>query len=212
MRRAPDFSLYLVTDRRLAAPRTIEGVVAAAVRGGVTAVQLREKDCSTREFVEVARKLKETLAPLAVPLIINDRADVALAMGADGVHVGQSDMHCRDLRRLLGPHAIVGLSVETPEQAERAASLPVDYLAVGPIFSSPTKPDAAPAWGLEKLSELRRHTSQILVAIGGIHAGNAREVIAAGANGIAVVSAICAATDPEQAARDLRREISRRTF
>ena len=209
MRCAPDFSLYLVTDRSLAAPRAIEDVVAAAVRGGVTAVQLREKHCSTREFVEVARKLKEILAPLAVPLIINDRADVALAVGADGVHVGQSDMDCRDLRGLLGPHAIIGLSVETPEQAEWAASLPVDYLGVGPIFSSPTKPDAAPAWGLEKLAELRRRASQILVAIGGIHAGNAREVIAAGANGIAVVSAICGAPDAEDAARELRREIPR---
>jgi thiamine-phosphate pyrophosphorylase len=148
VRRPPDFSLYLVTDRRLAAPRAIEDVVAAAVRGGVTAVQLREKDCSTREFVEIARKLKEILAPLAVPLIINDRADVALAVGADGVHVGQSDMDCRDLRGLLGPGAIIGLSVETPEQAEQADSLPVDYLGVGPNFSSPTKPDAAPAWGL----------------------------------------------------------------
>ena len=209
MKRAPDFSLYLVTDRCLAAPRTIEDVVSAAVRGGVTAVQLREKECSAREFVEVARKLKEILAPLTIPLIINDRADVALAVGADGVHVGQSDMDCGDLRTLLGPDAIIGLSVETPEHAERSAALPVDYLGVGPIFSSPTKPDAAPAWGLEKLSELRRRTPQILVAIGGINAGNAREVIAAGANGIAVVSAICAAADPEQAAHDLRRRVSR---
>jgi len=209
VKRAPDFSLYLVTDRCLAAPRTIEDVVSAAVRGGVTAVQLREKECSAREFVEVARKLKEILAPLTIPLIINDRADVALAVGADGVHVGQSDMDCGDLRTLLGPDAIIGLSVETPEHAERSAALPVDYLGVGPIFSSPTKPDAAPAWGLEKLSELRRRTPQILVAIGGINAGNAREVIAAGANGIAVVSAICAAADPEQAAHDLRRRVSR---
>lgn len=204
MKRVPDWSLYLVTDRRLASPRAIEAVVAAAVRGGVTAVQLREKECSTREFVELARKLKEILAPLAVPLIVNDRTDVALAAGADGVHAGQSDMDCRDLRRVLGPGAIIGLSVETLEQAERAAALPVDYLGVGPIFSTPTKPDAAPAWGIERLAELRRRTRQVLVAIGGIHAGNAGRVMEAGADGIAVVSAICAAADPEAAARELR--------
>lgn len=205
----PDWSLYLVTDRLLASPRAIEAVVAAAVRGGVTAVQLREKECSTREFVALARKLKEMLTPLAVPLIVNDRADVALAAGADGVHAGQSDMDCRDLRRLLGPGAIIGLSVETLEQAEQAAALPVDYLGVGPIFSTSTKPDAAPAWGIEQLAELRRRTRHVLVAIGGIHAGNAGQAIAAGANGIAVVSAICAAPDPETAARSLRREITR---
>jgi thiamine-phosphate pyrophosphorylase len=202
----PGWRLYLVTDRRLASPRAIEDVVPAAVRGGVTAVQLREKECSTRDFVELARKLKEILAPLAVPLIVNDRADVALAAGADGVHVGQSDMDCRDLRGILGSGAIIGLSVETLEQAERAAALPVDYLGVGPIFSTPTKPDAAPAWGIEQFAELRRRTRQVLVAIGGIHAGNAAQVMGAGADGIAVVSAICAAADPEAAARELRHE------
>ncbi|MGA3023699.1 MAG: thiamine phosphate synthase [Bryobacteraceae bacterium] len=205
MKRPPDWSLYLVTDRRLAAPRAIEEVVTSAVRGGVTAVQLREKECAAREFVELARTLKAILNPLAVPLIVNDRADVALAAGADGVHVGQSDMDCRDLRRLLGPGAIIGLSVVTLEQAERATALPVDYLGVGPIFSTSTKPDAAPAWGIERLAELRRRTRQVLVAIGGIHAGNAGQAIAAGADGIAVVSAICAAADPEAAARELRR-------
>ncbi len=207
MKRALDWRLYLVTDRRIASPRSIEDVVAAAVRGGVTAVQLREKECATREFVELARKLKAMFTPLGVPLIVNDRADVALAAGADGVHVGQSDMDCRDVRALLGPGAIVGLSVETPEQAEQAAGLPVDYLGVGPIFSTPTKTDAAPAWGIEQLAALRRRTRQALVAIGGIHAGNAGQVREAGADGIAVVSAICAAGDPEVAARELRRQL-----
>jgi len=204
VKRASDYRLYLVTDRRLASPRSIEDVVAAAVRGGVTVVQLREKECSTREFVELAGKLKAILTPLAVPLIINDRADVALAAGADGVHVGQTDMDCRDLRRLLGPGAIIGLSVETSEQAEQAAALPVDYLGVGPIFRTATKPDAAAAWGTQRLAELRRRTRQILVAIGGIDAGNAGQVVRAGADGIAAVSAICAAADPEAAARALR--------
>ena len=195
--------LYLITDRALAGSRPLEDVVSAAVRGGVTAVQLREKECCTREFVELARALRTVLAPHRIPLIINDRVDVALAVGADGVHVGQSDMAPRDVRRLLGPHAIVGLSVENPQQAEEAAGCPVDYLGVGPIFATATKPDAAPTWGLEQLAALRARTRHTLIAIGGIHAGNARAIIEAGADGIAVVSAICAAPDPEAAARAL---------
>jgi thiamine-phosphate pyrophosphorylase len=203
-----DWTLYLVTDRRLACARPLPDLIAAAVRGGVTAVQLREKDCPTREFVELARALKTLLAPLGVPLIVNDRVDVALAATADGVHVGQSDMHCRDVRRLLGPSAVIGLSVENLEQA-MAAPPEADYLGVSPVFSTPTKTDTAPEWGLAGLAALRRASSHPLVAIGGIHAGNAARVIGSGADGIAVVSAICAAPDPELAARALRREIGR---
>jgi thiamine-phosphate pyrophosphorylase len=207
MRRTRNWSLYLVTDRGLAGSRPLPDVVAAAVRGGVTVVQLREKQCSTREFVELARSLKALLAPCGVPLIVNDRVDVALAAGADGVHVGQSDMDPRDVRRLLGPDAIVGLSVETMEQAERAAALDVDYLGVSPIFSTSTKTDTASEWGLSGLAALRHASKHVLVAIGGIHPLNATQVIEAGADGIAVVSAICVAPDPETAARDLRRAI-----
>ena len=203
-----DWTLYLVTDRRQAGTRPLEELVAAAVRGGVTAVQLREKDCATREFVELARALRTLLAPLGIPLIVNDRADVALAAGADGVHVGQSDMDCRDVRRLLGPSAVIGLSVENLQQAV-AAPPEADYLGVGPVFSTPTKTDTGPEWGLEGLAALRRVSRRQLVAIGGIHADNAAHVIGCGADGIAVVSAICAARDPELAARTLRREIGR---
>jgi thiamine-phosphate pyrophosphorylase len=203
-----DWTLYLVTDRRLAGARPLPDLVAAAVRGGVTAVQLREKECATREFVELARALKTLLAPLGVPLIVNDRLDVALAACADGVHVGQADMDCRDVRRLLGPSAVIGLSVETPAQA-MAAPPDVDYLGVSPVFSTPTKTDTAPEWGLAGLAALRRDSRRQLVAIGGIHPDNAARVIRSGADGIAVVSAICAAPDPEIAARALRREISR---
>jgi len=201
-----DWSLYLVTDRRLAGARPLPDLVAAAIRGGVTAVQLREKDCATREFVELARALKALLAPLAVPLIVNDRVDVALAAGADGVHVGQSDMDCGDVRRILGPTAAIGLSVETMEQALNAPP-EADYLGAGPIFATPTKIDAAPAWGLAALAALRRASSRTVVAIGGIHRENASAVIASGADGIAVVSEICAAPDAELAARMLHREI-----
>jgi thiamine-phosphate pyrophosphorylase len=208
MRPPRDWRLYLVTDRGMAGARPLTDVVAAAIRGGVTAVQLREKQCSTRDFVAMARALKALTAPCGVPLIVNDRVDVALAAGADGVHVGQSDMDCRDVRRLLGPYAIVGLSVETMEQAAQAAALEVDYLGVSSIFSTPTKTDASAEWGLDGLAALRRASKQVLVAIGGIHASNAAQVIAAGADGIAVVSAICAAPDPAAAARDLRRAIA----
>jgi thiamine-phosphate pyrophosphorylase len=197
--------LYLVTDRRSIGQRSLEDVVAAAVRGGVTAVQLREKNCATREFVEMARRMKALLSQRGVPLIVNDRVDVALAAGADGVHLGQSDMDVADARRLLGPAALIGLSVETLAQGLEASAC--DYLGVGPIFATPTKPDAAPAWGLKQLAELRSHSCQKLVAIGGIDASNAAQVLAAGADGIAVVSAISAAVDPEGAAASLRRII-----
>ena len=208
MRQPRDWRLYLVTDASLAAPRSIEDVVRAALRGGVSAVQLRDKECPTRNFVELARGLKAILGPAGVPLVGNDRVDVALAAGADGVHIGQSDMEHRDARRRLGPDAVIGLSVETLEQAERAASLDVDYFGVGPVFPTPTKADAAPAWGLERLAALRRASRHVLVAIGGIDLENAGATIRAGADGIAVVSAICAAPDPERAARELRTAIS----
>jgi len=203
MKRA-DWRLYLVTDHRLAGQRPIEQVVLEAARGGVTAVQLREKEATTREFVALARRLKAQLAPLDIPLIINDRLDVALAAGADGVHLGQSDLEYDDARRLAGPDFLIGLSVETFEQALAAERMEVDYLGVSPIFPTPTKTDTGEAWGLEGLQQLRAKSRHTLVAIGGISASNARQVVAAGADGIAVVSAICAAADPAAAARQLR--------
>ena len=202
-----DWSLYLVTDRALSLGRPIEEIVLAAVDGGVTAVQLREKDCSTREFVALACNLKQLLTPRGVPLLINDRIDVALASHADGMHIGQSDMQYRDARRLLGAAALIGLSVETLEQAAEAEAWDCDYLGVGPIFPTATKPDAAAAWGLDRLTELRRISRHRLVAIGGIGASNAAMVAATGVDGIAVVSAICSAPDPGAAAALLRRAI-----
>jgi thiamine-phosphate pyrophosphorylase len=198
-----DWGLYLVTDRGLAGGRGIEGVVEAAVRGGVTAVQLREKECCTRDFVELGRALARLLAPLGVPLIVNDRVDVALAIGASGVHIGQRDMDCAAARRLLGSDAAIGLSIETVEQARAAEALDADYLGVGPVFPTATKADAAPALGLAGLAQVRAVSRHALVAIGGIGAGNARQAMEAGADGVAVVSAICAAGDPERAAREL---------
>lgn len=196
--------LYLVTDRGLSLGRDIEWIVGEAVAGGVTIVQLREKDIDTREFVSLGLKLKALLAPLGVPLIINDRVDVALAVDADGVHIGQSDMPYDVARRLLGPDKIIGLSVETLDQVKEANLLDVDYIAVSPVYSTPTKTDTAPPFGLEGLQQavaLSRHPG---VAIGGMNAATAPAVLATGIDGVAVVSAICSAPDPRAAAASLR--------
>jgi thiamine-phosphate pyrophosphorylase len=195
--------LYLVTDRGLCAGRALEDVVARAVQGGVACVQLREKDLSTRAFLDLALSLKALLAPLRVPLLINDRLDVALAAGADGVHVGQGDMPAGLVRKFMGPGAIIGLSVETWEDVERAQDLEVDYLGVSPVFDTPTKTDTKAAWGLEGLQRIRAFSRHPLVAIGGLNLGNVAQAVRAGADGIAVVSAICASPEPGTAARDL---------
>jgi len=203
------FGLYLVTDRSLSLGRPLEEIVDAAVRGGVSAVQLREKTASTAEFISLALRLHAGLKPKRIPLIINDRVDVALVAGADGVHLGQDDMPYGEARRLLGPRAIIGLSVETEDQALEAERLDVDYLGVSPIFPTPTKTDTKTPWGLEGLRRLRERSRHSLIAIGGVNATNARQVIEAGADGLAVVSAICSALDPERAARSLRDIIDR---
>lgn len=212
MRRTVDWRLYLVTDRGLALGRPLEEIVRLAVAGGVTAVQLREKAASTSEFVELARRVKDALAPHGVPLIINDRVDVALAVDADGVHVGQQDMPVAEVRRLIGPDRLLGLSVETVAQAQAAEAWDIDYLGVSPIFPTPTKTDTCAAWGLDGLRMLRGLTRRPLVAIGGLNVSNAAEVVAAGADGLAVVSALCSATDPRAAAQALRRIIQEATI
>ncbi|MEO6030940.1 MAG: thiamine phosphate synthase [Burkholderiaceae bacterium] len=201
--RVEQLRLHLVTDSALCGARDLLSVVEAAVRGGASCVQLREKTLETRAFVERARALKVVLAPLGVPLIVNDRLDVALAACADGVHVGQADMPPSVVRCLM-PAALIGLSVETLEQLRAAEREPVDYLGVSPVFATATKPDAAPALGLDGLRAMRALTRRPLVAIGGIDADNVAGVMAAGADGVAVVSALCAAPDPFDAARRLR--------
>ena len=195
--------LYLVTDQASLRGRTLADVVLAALKGGVTCVQLREKSLCTRDFVALALALQDLLAAFAVPLIINDRIDVALACGAQGVHLGQSDMPVAVARRLLPPQVFIGLSVETMDDVANAAMQPVDYLGVSPIYPTPTKTDTAPPWGLDGLRHVRAATDLPLVAIGGIQLAQVREVLQAGADGLAVVSAICSADDPEAAARIL---------
>jgi thiamine-phosphate pyrophosphorylase len=204
-----DYSLYLVTDRGLAQGRPVSEVVRQAVEGGVTVVQLREKAASGRAFLEEARRLKELLAEYGIPLIINDRLDIALAVDADGVHLGQDDLPLEVGRALLGPTKIIGISVNTVAEAEAAAAGGADYLGVSPVFETPTKTDTPPAVGLEGVARLRAAVKVPLVGIGGINPANAGAVIRAGCQGVAVVSAIMAAPDPRQAARELREEVER---
>ena len=198
-----ELKLYLVTDRGLAGERSIEDIVKEAVEGGVTMVQLREKDIATRDFIALALRLKDVLKPYGVPLIINDRVDVALASGAEGVHIGQSDMPYAIARKLLGPSKIIGLSVENFEQIEEANSLDVDYIGVSPVFATPTKTDTAEPFGLDGLRKAVRMSVHPTVAIGGMNERTAADVMACGTNGIAVVSAIVCAPDPKESSKNL---------
>lgn len=204
MKRFSDWSLYLVTDDKLCGERLLADIILSAVQGGVSVVQLREKHITSREYVELGKKILELLRPFKIPLIINDRLDIALAIGADGVHLGQSDIHFNDARRIMGPNALIGTSVETIEQVFEAESWDVDYLAVSPIFSTQTKTDTSPPWGVEGLKKVRSVSKHPIVAIGGIHLNNIEDVLNAGADGIAVVSAILSSSAPKDAALKLR--------
>jgi thiamine-phosphate diphosphorylase len=196
-----DYTLYLVTDASLSRGRTLLQVVGAALRGGVTIVQYREKSATTRRMIEEARELRKLCASAGVPFIVNDRVDVALAVDADGVHVGQDDMPAALARRLIGDKKILGVSAGDPEEARRAVADGADYIGASPVFATPTKPDAPPPMGTEGLRRLARAVSIPVVAIGGMNAENAASIMAAGASGIAVVSAIVAADDVERAAQ-----------
>ena len=204
MRQNINLSLYLVTDRELSLGRSLEDVVMEAVEGGVTVVQLREKDASTGEFVSLAGRLMELLKPHGIPLIINDRVDVALAVDADGVHIGQSDMPYDIARKLLGPDKIIGLSVENFEDIEVANGLDVDYVGISPVYGTPTKTDTAEPFGLEGLRKAVELSVHPTVAIGGMNASTVAEVMATGTDGVAVVSAICSAENVRKAASELR--------
>lgn len=195
--------IYLVTDNAACRGKSLETIVLAAARAGVCCVQLREKKINSRLFLKKALALKSILEPLGIPLIINDRVDIALAAKADGVHLGQSDMPFEHARRLMGKDAIIGLSVETWEDVKNAQDLDVDYLGVSPVFLTPTKTDTKDPWGLEGLEKIKEYSRHPLVAIGGIDVSNAEYVINAGADSIAVVSAICSVDDPFDATQQL---------
>jgi thiamine-phosphate pyrophosphorylase len=202
-----DYSLYLVTDRGLARGRSTLEIVSAAVHGGATVVQLREKDCSTRDFIEQGLAIQDFLKDHGVPLIINDRVDVAQAVKANGVHLGQTDMPLEMAKGILGDTMIIGISAESIQDAIEAEKGGADYLGVSPIYATPTKTDTASPLGLEGLQEIRKAVRLPLVGIGGLSRDNAAAVIRSGADGVAVVSAIVAADDPETAAGDLKKII-----
>ncbi|MDT0500025.1 MULTISPECIES: thiamine phosphate synthase [unclassified Halomonas] len=196
-----DLSLYLVTDPSLCADHGLEKTVVAAVRGGATVIQLRDKHADDGELIDQARRLKAALAGSGVPLIINDRLTVAVESGADGLHIGQDDGEVAAARAALGEQAILGLSVQTLEQMARLDVERLDYLGLGPVFATPSKHDHAAPLGFEGLASLVAASPLPSVAIGGLKAEHAAAVRQTGAQGLAVISAICGMPDPEAAAR-----------
>jgi thiamine-phosphate pyrophosphorylase len=204
-----DLRLYAIVDPQRAGAHALPDLARAVANGGATLVQLRDKLSDTRHLIDEARAIKNALIPSGVPLLINDRVDVALASSADGVHVGQDDMGIEDVRRLLGPKAIIGLSIKTIAQAEAAPTDLLDYVGIGGVFATSSKKNPDPPIGVYGLARIagvfrRRAPKLPLVAIAGIEAGNAADVIAAGADGIAVISALSLQADAAAAARALR--------
>jgi thiamine-phosphate pyrophosphorylase len=188
-------SLYLVTDPVLCGKRGVEGTCRLALQAGVGTLQLRDKNASTRELIHMAFVLRDLCRNNGALFIVNDRIDVAMAVGADGVHLGQDDMPVSLARKILGAHAVIGASVRSPQEAVHAYEEGADYLAANLIFPTDTKTDIGEPLGIGAISELKKASPLPLVAIGGINASNAGIVRRAGADGIAVVSAIMAAED-----------------
>jgi thiamine-phosphate pyrophosphorylase len=207
-RTVADLSLYLVADVEFAAGRDLAYLAGEAVLGGVTIVQLRAKGSGTREFLELAVRMAAVLKERSVPLIINDRVDIAMACGADGVHLGQNDMPVDKARRLLGRSKIIGVSVNTLKEGREAERLGADYVGLGPLYATSTKDTDLPVLGPEGIRPMRQKIGIPIIAIGGINSGNAADVMKAGAAGIAVVSAILDAPDPRSAAAELKKALS----
>ncbi len=204
-----DLRLYAIVDPERDGGRRLADLARLVAQGGATLVQLRDKHGDTRRQVEEARAVRAALAPLKVPLLVNDRIDVALAAGADGVHVGQDDMPVPDARRLLGQNAVIGLSLKSVAHAQAAPLEHLDYVAIGGVFVTTSKDNPDPPVGLDGLSRIAaavraRAPHMPIVAIAGIDRSNAAGVIAAGADGVSVISALSMAKDPAAAARDLR--------
>jgi len=202
-----DYSLYLVTNRALSLGRGNLEIIQAAVEGGVTVVQLREKEATTREFYQEGVKIRDYLESKSIPLIINDRIDIVLALDADGVHLGPDDMPVDVARTILGPDKVIGASVFTPDEARTAESLGADYLGLSPIFITTTKPELAQQIGIEGIPFLRQAVTIPVVGIGSMSQANAYEAVKAGLDGVAVVSAICSQPDPKSAAAAIKHEV-----
>ena len=198
-----DYSLYLCTDRSIMSDASIEECVEKSLKGGVSVVQIREKDCSGKEFLQIAKSVKEITKRYNVPLIINDRVDVAIAVGADGVHVGQDDLPCAIVRSMVGEDMIIGVSASSLTEALKAQQDGADYIGVGAMFATDTKTDAKVVT-MEELDRIRREVSIPIVVIGGINKTTLPDFIGKGIDGIAVVSAVVSQNDVESAARELK--------
>jgi thiamine-phosphate pyrophosphorylase len=205
-----DLLLYLCTDRLLALGRPITAAVENAIAGGVTMVQLREKNASSREFYEIALEVQTITRRHHIPLVIDDRLDIALAVGAEGLHIGQSDLPLSAARRLAGKNMFIGISASTVEEALEAERNGADYLGVGAVYPTGSKADAGDAIGLERLREICAAVKIPAAGIGGVNSENAGAVMKAGAAGIAVISAILSQPDIEEAARNLRAAVEAR--
>ncbi|CAN7630614.1 thiamine phosphate synthase [Rhizobium rhizogenes] len=202
-----DLSLYLVLDPVLCAGIGMVGTARAAVAGGATVVQLRDKHASTASMIETGLMLKQALAGTSARLIVNDNVEAAIAIAADGLHIGQDDMDARTARRLIGPEMILGLSVETEALAAAIDPALVDYAGIGPVFATPTKPDHKQPIGFAGLARMIELCPVPSVAIGGLKAVHAADALLAGADGIAVVSAICGTQNPQAAAAEIAKAI-----
>ncbi|WP_434291513.1 thiamine phosphate synthase [Clostridium botulinum] len=198
-----NYELYLITDRRFLKERQLKKVVEDAILGGVTIVQVREKDVSTREFYNVAKEVKEVTDYYKVPIIINDRLDIAQAINASGVHLGQKDMHLNIAREILGKDKIIGISVGNVKEALEAQNNGADYLGIGTIFPTGSKKDVDAIIGIDGLSKIKDSISIPSVAIGGINKTNFKDVLKTGIEGISVISAILDEDDIKLAANNL---------
>lgn len=204
-----DYSLYLVTDRGLSLGRSHFDIIREAIAGGVTMVQLREKELDSGEFYREAMQIRGHLRSCGCPLIINDRVDIALAVDAEGVHIGQGDLPLSVVRKMLGPGKVIGVSVFTPEEARQAEAMGADYLGLSPIFMTATKPELVCQIGFKGIAPIRRATKLPLVGIGSMNKTNAFEAVRCGLDGVAVVSAICSQPDVRAAAALIRGEVDR---
>lgn len=202
-----NYDLYIITDQRISHGKSHLEVAEAALAGGATVIQFRDKEMEDSEAIEVCRKIYELTKKKGIPFIVNDRVEVARIVQADGVHLGQEDQSLDFARKILNQNQIIGISVETAEQAIEAEKEGADYLGVGPIYPTATKLDAGRALGVTRLKEIKEAVNIPVIAIGGIDEDNLEEVLRAGADGIAVISAVVGAPDITQACRKLKSKI-----
>jgi thiamine-phosphate pyrophosphorylase len=206
---AAKLSLVVITDPSCGRGRTIVDVVRAALQGGAPAIQLRSRDQDSRGLLELARVLRQETEDAGALFFVNDRVDVALASDADGAHLGDDDLPIAAARGITPPGFLLGRSVDTPREAEIAAGEGADYIGVGPVYRTPSKSDAGEPLGIQGIGEVRKVTNLPIVAIGGVAEDNCAEIVAAGADGVAVVRAVMMASDPAEATRRLLTAIRR---